>query len=479
MDDVASAGSSTAGPTQLSSLSTGVAHTTTAAGLVEKRVATHSHIRGLGLRPEDGKATEGPDSGFIGQREAREAAGLIVDLVRGKRMAGRAILIVGEPGTGKTALALAISQELGPKVPFRPMVASEVFSAEVKKTAVLMESLRRAIGVRIKEIKEIYEGEVVEIVPQETTGPTGTKSISSVSLTLKAVKGSRTLRLDPSVYEGLLRAKVTPGDVIYVEAAAGAVRRLGRSDSYRHAVDLEADEFIPLPKGEVHKRRELIQEVTLHDLDMANARPASAGAGDVLSLVGQLMRPKKTEITERLRHEINKIVNRYIEQGTAELVPGVLFIDEAHILDLECFSFLNRALESPLAPIIVLATNRGQTIVRGTEDMLSPHGIPRELLDRLLIIRTVPYPEEDMLRIIGMRAKAEGLVMEEGSLEALAEIARKSSLRYALQLLTPASIASTAQERVRISPADIHVAHDLFLDTKRSAQLLKAASESV
>ena len=49
---------------------------------------------------------------------------------------------------------------LGPKVPFCPMVGSEVFSSEVKKTEVLMENFRRAIGLRIKEVKEVYEGEV-------------------------------------------------------------------------------------------------------------------------------------------------------------------------------------------------------------------------------------------------------------------------------------------------------------------------------
>ena len=40
------------------------------------------------------------------------------------------------------------------------------------------------------------------------------------------------------------------------------------------------------------------------------------------------LKPKKTEITDKLRQEINKVVNRYIDQGVAELVPGVLFIDE-------------------------------------------------------------------------------------------------------------------------------------------------------
>ncbi len=33
-----------------------------------------------------------------------------------------------------------------------------------------------------------------------------------------------------------------------------------------------------------------------------------------------------------------QVVNKYIDQGVAELVPGVLFIDEVHMLNLECFT---------------------------------------------------------------------------------------------------------------------------------------------
>lgn len=39
---------------------------------------------------------------------------------------------------------------------------------------------------------------------------------------------------------------------------------------------------------------------------------------------------------------------------------------QVHMLDVECFSFLNRALENDLAPILVVATNRGITRIRGT-----------------------------------------------------------------------------------------------------------------
>ena len=94
------------------------------------------------------------------------------------------------------------------------------------------------------------------------------------------------------------------GDVIYIEANSGAVKRVGRCDAYATEFDLEAEEYVPLakvwmvwiysrnlrppllpsrplmsscplppPQGDVHKKKEVVQDVTLHDLDSANARP--------------------------------------------------------------------------------------------------------------------------------------------------------------------------------------------------------------
>jgi len=54
------------------------------------------------------------------------------------------------------------------------------------------------------------------------------------------------------------------------------------------------------------------------------------------------------------------------------------------MLDIECFTYLNALLESPMAPTVILATNRGNALVRGTIDIVSPHGVPVDLLDRLV-----------------------------------------------------------------------------------------------
>ncbi len=383
--------------------------------------------------------------------------------------------MAGAPGTGKTALALGIAQELGPKVPFCPMVGSEVYSSEVKKTEILMENFRRAIGLRIKESKEVYEGEVTEITPEETENPLGGygRTISHVVIGLKTTKGSKQLRLDPSIYEALQKEHVNIGDVIYIEASSGAVKRVGRSDAFASEFDLEADEYVPVPKGDVHKKKEIVQDVTLHDLDMSNAKPQ--GGQDLISMVGQLAKPKKTEVTEKLRTEINRVVNKYIDQGIAELVPGVLFIDEVHMLDIECFTYLNRALESSLSPIVVFATNRGLCTIRGT-DVMAPHGIPVDLLDRILIIRTMPYSLEEIVQIISIRSETENIEVNEDALVALGEIGARTSLRYAVQMLTPARIIAETAGRDSIVNSDVEEVDELFYDAKSSAKVL-AASE--
>ncbi|KAM5388678.1 hypothetical protein ACJA88_000542 [Fusarium oxysporum] len=374
----------------------------------DNRTAAHTHIKGLGLKP-DGYA-EKQAAGFVGQVGARESCGVVVDLIRAQKMAGRGVLLAGGPGTGKTALALAISQELGTKIPFCPIVGSEIYSTEVKKTEMLMENFRRAIGLKVRETKEVYEGEVTELTPEEAENPLGGygKTISTLLIGLKSAKGQKKLRLDPSIYEAIQKERVTVGDVIYIEANTGACKRVGRSDAYATEFDLEAEEYVPIPKGEVHKKKEIVQDVTLHDLDVANARPQ--GGQDIMSMMGQLMKPKMTEITDKLRGEINKVVSKYIDQGVAELVPGVLFIDEA----------------------------------------------------------------EEIKRIVRIRSSTEGVSVSDAAIDKISEHGVRISLRYCLQLLTPASILAKANGRSQIDVQDVAECEDLFLDARRSAALLSS-----
>ena len=100
--------------------------------------------------------------------------------------------------------------------------------------------------------------------------------------------------------------------------------------------------FVQCPEGELQKRKEVVHTVTLHEIDVINSRTQGFLA---------LFSGDTGEIKPEVRDQINAKVSDWREEGKAEIAPGVLFIDEVHMLDIECFSFLNRALEDDMAPI--------------------------------------------------------------------------------------------------------------------------------
>lgn len=69
-----------------------------------ERFAAHSHIKGLGMR--EGKVEFVAD-GFVGQVEAREAAYIVVKMIREGRFAGKGVLIVGPRAPARRPLRLA------------------------------------------------------------------------------------------------------------------------------------------------------------------------------------------------------------------------------------------------------------------------------------------------------------------------------------------------------------------------------------
>mgnify|MGYP000436237444 CR=1 FL=1 len=57
-------------------------------------------------------------------------------------------------------------------------------------------------GLRIKETKEVYEGEVTELTPCETENPMGGygKTISHVIIGLKTAKGTKQLKVSACLW---------------------------------------------------------------------------------------------------------------------------------------------------------------------------------------------------------------------------------------------------------------------------------------
>jgi len=425
-----------------------------------ERVGAHSHIRGLGL--DDALEARSVSQGMVGQQTARRAAGLVLQMIQDGKIAGRAILIAGQPGTGKTALAMGIAQALGQDTPFTSMSGSEIYSLEMNKTEALMQAFRKSIGVRIKEETEIIEGEVVEIQVDRPASGTGAKV---GKLTLKTTEMETIYDLGKKMIESLIKEKAQAGDVITIDKATGKITKLGRAFTRARDYDATAPQtrFVQCPEGELQKRKEVVHTVTLHEIDVINSRTQGFLA---------LFSGDTGEIKSEVRDQINTKVAEWREEGKAEIVPGVLFVDEVHMLDIECFSFLNRALENEMAPVVVMATNRGFTRIRGT-NYTSPHGVPIDLLDRTVIISTRPYQESETKQILKIRCEEEDCEMAEEALTVLTRIGMETSLRYAIQLITLASLVARKRSATEIEIEDVKRVYSLFLDETRSSQFLK------
>jgi RuvB-like protein 2 len=467
-----------------------------------ERIGAHSHIRhGLGLND---LLEPLPNSTLIGQHKARRAMGIVAQMIKSSNTGGRSVLLAGPPSTGKTALAMALSQELlkgsnnqtssksgrpllvsadndnnnnKSRTPFTSLSAPQVFSLEMSATEVLTQAIRQSMGVQIEEETEIICGEVVELQMDTTlsTGANAGKYTKTGRLTLCTTEMETVYDLGTKMMDMLRKEKISAGDVIQIDKGSGKISKVGRSFSRSRDYDAvgSTTTFVQCPEGELQQRKVVQHMVTLHEIDVINSRQQgflALFAGDT------------GEIKAEIRSQIDAKVAEWREEGRANLIPGVLFIDECHMLDMECFSFLNRALEGELAPVCILATNRGMCTIRGTT-YKSPHGIPLDLLDRLMIIPTEPYTVDELRQILQIRCTEEEVDMTPEALELLTRIAHETnSLRYAMQMIMTANLRARKRKRTftnkkgsassLVELKDVQHVYKLFVDVQRSAKFI-------
>jgi RuvB-like protein 2 len=424
-----------------------------------ERVGAHTHIWGLGV-DEKGAVVEG-GQGLVGQMRARRAMHIISRMIKENSTCSKMVLLCGESGTGKTALVTGLVRTIG-DVPCTMISASEIFSVSTSKVEALTQAIRKSIGISIKESNKVIEGEVVSIDVDREDWRKG-------SITLKTTDMEAVFNLGEKMIANLNAENVEVGDIIAINKTSNRAKKVGRS--FSHSKSCEAIgpnmQIMQTPEGDLTKVREERHLVSFHEVDVINSRSQGYTA---------LFTGETGEISSEVREQVDAKLSDWNKEGKGEMVSGILFIDEVQMLDLECFSFLTLAAEAEMGPIIILSSNRKMCKVRGSS-ILSPHGIPADLLDRMLVIKTETYSPEEVRKIVETKMSEEDYQADERAKEYLSQIAVHHGVRHGLNILTASHYVSQRCSRDRIGAEDVEIADRLFLSESQALALLEEGGE--
>lgn len=81
--------------------------------------------------------------------------------------------------------------------------------------------------------------------------------------------------------------------------------------------------FVQCPDGELQKCKKVVHTVSLHQINFIN----SCIQGFLMLFSGDT-----GEIKSEVQEQINAKVAEWCKDGKAEIIPGVLFINEVHML---------------------------------------------------------------------------------------------------------------------------------------------------
>jgi RuvB-like protein 2 len=383
-----------------------------------ERKGIHTHIKGLG-----------ESEGLIGQEAPRKALLIIKKLLKNGK-SGQIILLEGPSESGKTALIQALKKEI--KEPFfNNLNASEFRSLHLSKTEMITQALRKSIHLRIKETIKVVEGEVT--------------SINYTKIGLKTLDMESTFDIGENMQKQIEKEKIVVGDVIRIVKERGNIIKLGISSS-KVDPNLLGD-LVPVncPEGEMFKVVEEIQNISLHEIDALNNK-TNGYLGIYNGEIG--------EINYDVRKEVNEKIKKWILEGKVEVERGVLNIEDVHLLDNDCISFLNKSAESNFCPIIILTTNKDASDLKA-------------LFKYALVVSTESYKETHVEEILRLRITDENIKIEEQGFKFLVQLANKSGLKYVMNILSICNVRNL-KNGATVTENDVKNIVGIFLDAKRA-----------
>lgn len=386
-----------------------------------ERIGIHSHI--LGLENLNDK------NGFIQIEDIKNALSLVKKILKLNK-SGQMVILSGPSESGKTAFLNAL--KLDCKDYFvNDLDSSEISTSLMSKTELITQLLRKSIKLNIKENIKVIEGEVT--------------SLNLSKIGLKTLDMESTFEIGENMLKQIEKEKIVTGDVIRIIKERGKIIKLGISSS-KIEPDLLGD-LIPVscPEGEMFKEVEEIQKISLHEVDALNNKTHG--------YLG-IYNGETGEINYDVRKEVNEKIKQWILEGKVEVERGILILENVHMLDKICISFLNRSAESSFFPIVIMTTNKNDT------ELIN-------LFNNAIKISTASLNKEKVEKILRNRIVTENIKISEEALIFLLNLSENTGPTYVLNILSLCKVQRLKND-TNISENDVKNVVGLFLDSKRA-----------
>ncbi|KAF5339554.1 hypothetical protein D9611_011503 [Ephemerocybe angulata] len=334
----------------------------------------------------------------IGDDDPPIALRIILNLI--ELEAKRPILLINASEELKTSLHSSVKQDLGANVPFVLKRGPEV----VRKEGV-SQLFREAINLQFVEKDNIYEG-VVSMI--SATDPLDKSAPVDIILTSK--EESQWLRVNPSwaprthrYLVGTEEKRINVGERIRItrKADRSEVLELTRRDPFKTKEELDSERGQDqIPVGGVYKTESHTHHRTLAELCASNTQLDQSTCGDKFATLD------------------SDILKTLVKPSPTEVVCGVVLVEDAQEMDVDCLAALVRLAQSPMSPSVVLSVtcvDLSEATDLSCLDLFD--AIPTDIVDASTVLERIPKPKDSekagLLAVLQMRVqKASALIVQ-------------------------------------------------------------------
>jgi DNA helicase TIP49 (TBP-interacting protein) len=336
------------------------------------------------------------------------------------------------------------------KFPFSRLSIDFNLKREPEQLVEIFKTQKKAIGIRISECIEFYEGEVIDIVFNSRSQKDKVYNFHAI-LGLKTLEGKLRLKISGTIFNELIVKKVKKGNVIRIIPHLYLIQNFGESVNSNNDEEINLKNFFSIPKGKVFKKKILTKEMTLYDFEFENFKDNND------------FRFMNIKNFKRLNYDTEILLGKYIQVGKASVSKGIMVINESYDLTPLCFQSLTDLSNEYPVPTIVILTNK-----------MNPVSIPNFKLDSFefnglyncLSISIEKFERDEIFNLISENFLKKKKLITGSGFQLIKKILQNSNLNFCLNVVSLSNIAINGKNLHWICKNTLNFFNSIILNMK-------------